>query len=110
MGRHLISGLVASMIISAGLASRPAAAVSHGSGASLLGASLPDTTIKTAEEVAGPSFSPGGSAALAGLQPFCRVAGVTKPAVNFEVWLPLGEWNGKFQGVGNGANAGSISY
>ena len=39
-----------------------------------------------------------------------RVAGVTKPAVKFEVWLPLDSWNGKFQGVGNGANAGSIVY
>ena len=35
---------------------------------------------------------------------------MTKPAVKFEVWLPLTDWNGKFQGVGNGANAGSISY
>jgi feruloyl esterase len=26
------------------------------------------------------------------------------------VWLPITGWNGKFQGVGNGANAGSISY
>jgi feruloyl esterase len=26
------------------------------------------------------------------------------------VWLPLSNWNGKFQGVGNGANAGAISY
>ena len=38
------------------------------------------------------------------------MAAVTKPAVKFEVWLPLADWNGKFQGVGNGANAGSIGY
>ena len=30
--------------------------------------------------------------------------------MHFEVWLPVDDWNGKFQGVGNGANAGSIGY
>ena len=49
-------------------------------------------------------------AALASLPAFCRVAAITTPAVNFEVWLPLQDWNGKFQGVGNGAKAGSIGY
>src|SRR4029077_17045934 len=34
----------------------------------------------------------------------------TAPAVNFEVWLPVQNWNGKFQGVGNGGTAGVISY
>src|SRR5204863_8382945 len=71
---------------------------------------LPDTTISAAESVPGPSFAPAGGPALSGLPAFCRVAAVMKPAVNFEVWLPRDRWNGKFQGVGNGANAGSISY
>jgi feruloyl esterase len=87
-----------------------AAAPAHGSCASLASIGLPDTTITSADEVRGPSFTPPGSPALNGLPEFCRVAGVTKPAVKFEVWLPLTDWNGKFQGVGNGANAGSISY
>src|SRR5258708_1442101 len=30
-------------------------------------------------------------------RPFCKVAGVVKPAVRFEVWLPLSDWNGRFQ-------------
>jgi feruloyl esterase len=30
--------------------------------------------------------------------------------VRIEVWLPLSGWNGKFQGVGNGGWAGTISY
>src|SRR5439155_18047336 len=31
--------------------------------------------------------------------------------IHFEVWIPpAGEWNGKFQGVGNGGFQGSISY
>ena len=30
--------------------------------------------------------------------------------IEFEVWLPLTNWNGKFNGVGNGGLAGTISY
>jgi feruloyl esterase len=32
------------------------------------------------------------------------------PAIQFEVWLPTGNWNGKFQGVGNVGLAGTINY
>ena len=71
---------------------------------------LPDTTITRAETVAGPGFTPPGGRAIGNLPGFCRVAATSKPAVRFEVWLPLAGWNGKFQGVGNGANAGAISY
>jgi feruloyl esterase len=77
---------------------------------SLMSSRLPDTTIVSADEVAGPSFAPPGSSVLNNLPPFCRVIGVTKPAVKFEVWLPLTTWNGKFQGVGNGGTAGVVSY
>jgi feruloyl esterase len=42
------------------------------------------------------------------------VAGVIKPTsdseIKFEVWMPTANWNGKFQGIGNGGFAGSISY
>ena len=72
---------------------------------------LAETTIRSAAVVTGGSFAPpGGGPASKDLPAFCRVAAVSKPAVSFEVWLPLANWNGKFQGVGNGANAGSISY
>jgi len=44
----------------------------------------------------------------------CRVAGTATPGpksnVHFEVWIPLdGSWNGKYQQIGNGGFAGSIS-
>ncbi len=72
---------------------------------------LPDTTLTSAQTVAGPQFTPTpGGTALDRLPSFCRVSGRTSPAIHFEAWLPLENWNGKFQGVGNGANAGSISY
>src|SRR5213596_4164568 len=110
MHRRFGLGLLMAALLTFALSTSPIAAPAHASCASLRSLALPDTTIKTAEEVAGPSFTPPGSSAINGLPAFCRVAAVTKPAVNFEVWLPLGGWNGKFHGVGNGANAGSISY
>ena len=47
--------------------------------------------------------------------PFCRAQGTIKPSpdsdVRFELWLPQDSaWNGKYEGVGNGGFAGSISY
>jgi feruloyl esterase len=57
----------------------------------------------------------GGAAAPAiQLPAHCRVAAVLKPSsdshIEMEVWLPAQNWNGKFQAVGNGGWAGSISY
>ncbi len=92
------------------LAPQSQAATTHGSCASLTGMKLSDTTITLAEEVTGGSLTAGGERPITGLPAFCRVALVTRPAIKYEVWLPLENWNGKFQGVGNGANAGSISY
>jgi len=42
-------------------------------------------------------------------KPFCRVVGTIGKEINFEVWLPR-DWNGKFQGVGNGGLTGAINY
>jgi hypothetical protein len=45
---------------------------------------------------------------------FCRVRGTLTPSadshIEFEVWLPVNGWNGKYLGVGNGGFAGSIGY
>jgi hypothetical protein len=45
---------------------------------------------------------------------FCRVQGVIAPSedshIEFEVWLPVAGWNGKYLGIGNGGFAGSIGY
>jgi feruloyl esterase len=88
----------------------PPPAITGAQCAALTNTALPDTTIESAAEVTGPSFTPPGSQALNNLPAFCRVVAVTKPAVRFEVWLPMTTWNGKFQGVGNGGTAGVISY
>src|SRR5258708_19754370 len=69
--------------------------------------SIADTTITLTEMLpAGVNPNPVGTIAA----PICRVVGVTKPAVQFEVWMPSEGWNGKFQMVGNGGTAGVISY
>lgn len=48
------------------------------------------------------------------LPAFCRVAVTLKPSedsnIDGEIWLPLQNWNGKFEEVGNGGWAGSITY
>ncbi len=79
---------------------------------------LPQTTISMAVSVPAGSFplpnaSPGSHASMK-VPAFCRVAGVIKPTVDsdirFEVWMPSRNWNGRFDGVGNGGFAGSIGY
>jgi feruloyl esterase len=41
---------------------------------------------------------------------FCRIAGIVDPAINFETWMPLENWNGRFQGLGLGAFYGKLPY
>jgi len=86
---------------------------------SLASLSLPETTITIAQSVPAGGFTlPGGNAqanaAFQYLPAFCRVTATLKPSsdsdIRIEVWLPASNWNGKFQGVGNGGWAGSISY
>ena len=78
---------------------------------SLAHLALPNTTITLAQSyAAGETVSGTTTAPLA----LCRVAGTVKPGpesnVHFEVWIPTGDgWNGKYQQIGNGGFAGSIS-
>lgn len=55
-----------------------------------------------------------GAAVFQKLPAFCRVAATLTPTtdsdIKIEVWLPASGWNGKFQAVGNGGWAGTISY
>ena len=84
---------------------------------------LPNSTITLAQKVEPGTFTPmtpvtqwmaSDSALYKALPAFCRVAIDLRPSadsdIKMEVWLPLGEWNGKFQGRGNGGFAGEIDY
>ena len=100
---------------STALVARPAAPldaaiITPAACAALKGAQIADTTIESATNVTGPTFTPaggGGTAQSAGVLPR---GGRDQTSHHFEVWLPLTTWNGKFQGVGNGGTAGVISY
>ena len=63
---------------------------------------LPNTTITTAESVAG----------VKDRAAHCRVFAVLAPSsdshIEMELWMPV-EWNGKFEAVGNGGWSGSIN-
>jgi feruloyl esterase len=69
---------------------------------------LTNTTITAAETVAAAAGARGGAATPA----HCRVRATIRPTsdseIKIEVWMPATGWNGKFQGVGNGAWQGSI--
>ncbi len=71
---------------------------------SLTALALPDATITQAASVP----------AAADLPAYCKVAATLRPSedsdIKIEVWMPASGWNGKFQAVGNGGWAGSISY
>ncbi len=81
---------------------------------SLAKIALANVSAATAESRGAGDFTPPEGRAIRNLPAFCRVAGTIKPSpdsdIRFEVWMPSSGWNGKFQGVGNGGFAGSISY
>ncbi len=89
---------------------------------SLTALSLDKTTVTMAQTVAAGEFTlpaTGRGAAQQNnpfrqLPAFCRVAATLRPSsdsdIKIEVWLPVANWNGKYQAVGNGGWAGSISY
>ena len=114
--KSLSAGLCAVIVASALSRQTGIAATSCDSLASL---SLPQATITSAQLVAAgafrpPTAAPAGGEAFKNLPPFCRVAATLRPSqdsdIKIEVWLPLSGWNGKFQAVGNGGWAGTISY
>ena len=79
---------------------------------------LPQTRITRAEavRVTGEYAVPGTEKGIGLAAPvkvhrsFCRVVGVVEPAINFETWMPLENWNGRFQGFGLGAFYGKLPY
>lgn len=108
----------------AAILSTVAAPVFAASCESLASLALPDAKINLAQVVPSGTFSPpgggqrGGKAGAANpyrsLPEFCRVAATLTPTsdseIKVEVWLPVAGWNRKFQAVGNGGWAGTISY
>src|SRR5271155_3477859 len=75
---------------------------------------LSNGTVTLAKPAAAGTFQPPAGPAIPNLPAFCQVQGVLKPTevsdIHFEVWLPASGWNGRFEGVGNGGLAGTISF
>jgi feruloyl esterase len=75
---------------------------------------LEHTTITSATDVTGGTFTPPGAAAITGLPPFCRVTATLAPTadsqIKIEAWLPETNWNGRFLGTGGGGYQGVITY
>ena len=76
----------------------------------LMDLDLADTQIVIADVVPAGLFTPPATSASHEVPAFCRTVGTISPEINFEIWLPLEQWNTKFQGIGNGGMAGSIRY
>jgi feruloyl esterase len=102
-----VVSVVLLLLCSSGSAFAVKPAVSCGS---LVNVRLADTVISSATVVPAGTFTPAADLVISNVPEFCRVVGVTKPSVRFEVWLPQKSWNGKFEGVGNGGTAGFIAY
>ena len=111
--RRLVS-LTVPLLLLATLAFSSSAAVAQTCD-KLANLKLANTTITAAQSVAPGAFAPetGSAAPYKELPSFCRVTGVIKPTtdsdIRFEVWMPSTRWNGKFQGIGNGGFAGTIT-
>lgn len=76
-----------------------------------------DATITSAAVVPAGAFTQPegrGNAVFKNVPAFCRIQGIAQPStdshIEFEVWLPVANWNGKYFGIGNGGFAGSIQY
>src|SRR5215831_12349063 len=70
---------------------------------------LKDVSSITAKSVDAGALTLQGAPPLNNLPAFCRVSVVIKPQINIEVWLPMA-WNERFQAVGGGGYAGTISW
>ncbi len=86
---------------------------------SLKALTLPGATIDNVEVVAAGAFTQpaargGRGNGMSDLPAFCRVALTARPSsdsdIKIEVWLPVENWNRKYEAVGNGAWTGTIGY
>src|SRR5512143_2091103 len=81
-----------------GFAKPAAAQISGGDCARLAGLRIDDTNLHSASVVP----------AADGLPEYCRVLGTVRPAINFEIRLPVRDWNGKFYMAGCGGFCGQV--
>ncbi len=80
----------------------------------LASVAMPNVNVTSAKTIPAGSYVAGDGHTYTNMPSFCLYHGVASPSpssvINFEVWLPIDNWNGRFNGVGNGGLAGTISY
>ena len=81
---------------------------------SLSSVEIPFSTITTAQSVPAGTFNAPDGTTYANLPAFCRVALTMVPAadsnIRVEVWMPISDWTGRYQGTGGGGYTGQIFY
>lgn len=120
--KRLLSGAAASVAIALAAMTSPAASAKNSEKAcrSLMDLTVDDVTIVSASKVDGG----GGALPVSALRyaethdlrpedrpslpDYCRVRGYVRPAINFELRLPVSDWNGKFFMAGCGGLCGQI--
>lgn len=88
---------IAALALGAGVMARPGDAVAADC-AALARMKIEATNLLSAVEVPQAGDLPA----------YCRVLGYVRPAINFEVRLPLSDWNGKFYEAGCGGFCGTL--
>ena len=119
-----VSILSSSALVFGVLVGLPSVSAAAATCVSLASLKFPDVSSIKANSFAGGTFQPPDPAGfvptparphasppITGLPPFCEVSIVVPPAINIEIWLPMPSvWNNRFQGVGGGGYAGTISW
>lgn len=107
-----VSGLTVALLMTL---RAPVTVYAAGACEDIMSLKLPGATITHAKVEAAAEL-PGVKIPLASkpLPDACRVAATLRPSsdseITMEIWMPVSNWNGKYQAVGNGAFNGTIGY
>jgi tannase/feruloyl esterase len=115
--RRTLQGLITLVAVAAAPATPVARHAPAATCESVKSLALGAGTVTLAETVHAGAFAPPdgtATAAYRSLPTFCRIGATLTPSrdsdIKIEVWLPVANWNGKLQAVGNGAFSGAINY
>ena len=112
----VVCGVMAAVLVNL---HEPVAVYAATSCDNLMSLKLSETTITSAQVQEAPSLpgikvQTGPYPASRPIPDACRVAATLRPSsdseIKMELWMPVSNWNGRYQAVGNGAFNGTINY
>jgi feruloyl esterase len=107
----LSSGIVLAALVSS--APRHAQAQTTDACAALATVPLASAKVESANANLSGSVDAGRGPGLTGLPAFCRLRGQATPSprsrIHFEAWLPMTDWNGRIEMIGNGGYSSAIN-